>query len=172
MNARAERREEIKLVLEYVKVVTSLGVVGTLLFAALQWRQANETAERANQAAIAANKAALLSVYQRIANEWRDHLQTFIRSPGLRPYFEEKKELSADDSNREAVLAIADLRLNVMDDLLTYASIHGIEKVGEGWRNTFLSAFRTSPVLCGRIRETQANYGLIVPISRQACPIR
>jgi hypothetical protein len=167
---RAERREEIKLILEYVKVATSFGFIGTLLFAGLQWKQANEAADRANQTAIAANKAAVQVVYQRIANEWRDHLQTFVKSPDLRPYFEGKRELSANDANREAVLAVADIRLDVMDAILTYASLQGYEKEIKGWRNTFAGAFSSSPALCSRMHGTEANYGLIVPIARQACP--
>jgi hypothetical protein len=162
MTNRAERREEIKLILEYFKVVASLGVVGTIVFAALQWQQGNKAADRANETAIQA-------VYQRMTNEWRDHLQTFIKSPELRPYFEGGKELGADDKNREIVLAVADVRLDVMDAILTYAALHGYEKEIGGWRKTFASAFSASPVLCSRIRETEANYGLIVPISRHSC---
>jgi len=56
-NGRAERREEIKLRLEYLKLAISLGVIGTLLFAGLQWRMGNQ--------------AALQTDYQRIVSEWR-----------------------------------------------------------------------------------------------------
>jgi len=180
MTKRAERREEIKLILEYLKVVASFGVIGTLVFAALQWQQGNRAADRAtqegnraadraNQTARDANKAAIQAVYQRMTNEWRDHLQTFIRAPELRPYFEEGKELGADDKNRQIVLAIADVRLDVMDAILTYATLQGYEKEIEGWRNTFARAFSASPALCRRMHETEANYGLLIPISRQAC---
>lgn len=58
-DGRAEQREEIKLRLEYLKVAVSLGVIGTLLFAGLQWRLANQVAVQTN--------------YQRIASEWRTH---------------------------------------------------------------------------------------------------
>jgi hypothetical protein len=73
----AERREEIKLRLEYLKAAISLGVIGTVLFAGLQWRMANQ--------------AALQTNYQRIAFEWRNHLATFVEKPVLRPYFEDGK---------------------------------------------------------------------------------
>ena len=91
-NGRAERREEIKLRLEYLKVVISLGVIGTLLFAGLQWRMANQAALQTND--------------QRIVSEWRNHLATFVEKPLLRPYFEGRKKLTDDDPNREAVLAL------------------------------------------------------------------
>jgi hypothetical protein len=110
-NGRAERREEIKLRLEYLKVVISLGVIGTLLFAGLQWRMANQ--------------AALQTNYQRIVSEWRNHLSTFVEKPLLRPYFEGRKKLTDDDPNREAVLALVDVRLDVIDGILTYAALRG-----------------------------------------------
>jgi hypothetical protein len=154
-DGRADRREEIKLRLEYLKVVISLGVIGTLLFAGLQWRTANQ--------------AALQTNYQRIASEWRSHLATFVEKPLLRPYFEGRKELTNDDLNTEVVLALADVRLEVIDGILTYAALWGESDGIVGWENTFAAAFRGSPVLCARLQETRANYGLAVPIGYAAC---
>lgn len=155
MSNRGERREEIKLILEYVKVVFSLVGVATIIFAGLQWRAANHVADQAT--------------YQRMATEWRDHLKTFVEKPDLRPYFESKKQLNSDDQNAQAVLALADVRLDVADAVLTYAAQRGFYAQIGGWERTFASAFRTSPVLCSRLSETSANYGLIVPIGRTAC---
>ena len=138
-NGRAERREEIKLRLEYLKVVISLGVIGTLLFAGLQWRMANQ--------------AALQTNYQRIVFEWRNHLATFVEKPLLRPYFEGRKKLTDDDPNREAVLALVDVRLDVIDGILTYAALRGESDVVGGWKDTFSAAFRTSPALCAHARN-------------------
>jgi hypothetical protein len=45
MNSRAERREEIKLMLEYAKVVFSVVGVATIIFAGLQWKAANNVAD-------------------------------------------------------------------------------------------------------------------------------
>jgi hypothetical protein len=158
-NGRAERREEIKLRLEYLKVVISLGVIGTLLFAGLQWRMANQ--------------AALQTNYQRIVSEWRNHLATFVEKPLLRPYFEGRKKLTDDDPNREAVLALVDVRLDVIDGILTYAALRGESDVVGGWKDTFTSAFRTSPALCARLQETRGSYvtwiPLVVPIGYAAC---
>jgi hypothetical protein len=182
MPDRSERREEVKLYLEYVKTVLSFAVVGSLVFAGLQWRTANQAAETANraanQAAVAANRAAdeanslvNLNLYERVTNEWRDHLKTFVDKPNLRPYFEERKELSPQDENKEVVLALADVRLDVMDAILTYFEMRGLsDKIG-GWKNTFTGAFLASPVLCARLRNTLSSYtpSRIVEIWRPVC---
>jgi hypothetical protein len=153
---RGERREEIKLILEYAKLVLSLIGIVTLVFAGLQWRDSN--------------RAASLAGYQNMAVEWRDHIRTFVDKPDLRPYFEEGLQLNADDPNREAVLALADVRLDVMDAVLTYPALLGYTPTDiQGWRNTFASAFRASPALCARMHQTKANYGLVVPIGVQTC---
>lgn len=57
-----------------------------------------------------------------------------------------------------------------MDAVLTYPALLGYSQEAiQGWRNTFTNAFRTSPVLCERLRETESNYGLIAPIAAEAC---
>ena len=162
IGTRSERREEIRLMLEYLKVLFSLGVIATVIFAGLQWRVANETAAFANQ-------IAKENTYQRIATEWRDHIRTLVDKPHLRPYFEEKKPLNADDPNRDTVLAYADVRLSVMDDLLTYAEMREKNAQIDGWKNLFAATFKTSPLMCTRLMETSSSFGLIVPIALVAC---
>jgi hypothetical protein len=105
-NQGAERREEIKLKLEYVKTATSLAIFGTLLFAALQWR-----------AAIATENVARV---QRSGTEWRDHLRLFADKPHLRPYFESGLELKPDDANAQLVVVVADLRMHIIDVIMDY----------------------------------------------------
>ena len=155
MNIRAERREEIKLMLEYVKLALSLGGVVALLIAVAEWRMAN--------------LAATETVYQRMTTEWRDHLKSFIDKPKLRSYFEERKQLTSNDEDAQAVLALADVRLDTADAILSYAAFHGSTDEIGGWKNTFSHAFQTSPVLCARYNETKNNYGLIIPIAVAAC---
>jgi hypothetical protein len=148
---RAERREELKLLVEYIKLAASVAVAFSVLFVGLQWSSANEAAQKAN---LAAN----LALYQRMTDEWRNHLKTFVEHPQLRPYFEEMKELKTDDEHRQRVLALADVRLDVMDAVLTYAAMSGLSNAIAGWKNAFSSAFRTSTVLCARLRETESSY--------------
>jgi hypothetical protein len=162
--ARAERREEVKLVLEYAKLAISLAGLGTLLFAALQWAAANRAADQAN-------RIADRSMYEKISNEWREHTQTFVRQPHLWPYFESGKELRDDDPNRDLVLALANVRLDAMDAILTYFAIQPPAGGAQGWKNTFARAFRTSPPMCARLRATEASWAnaQILPIWRANC---
>ncbi len=156
MTDRNERREEIKLRLEYVKLAISLAGMATLIFAGLQW--------------IGSNRIATQAVYQQMATEWREHLRTFVDRPDIRPYFENSAEITQEDPKYQVVLAVADVRLDVMDAVLTYPGLLGHQQNSiQGWRNTFANAFRTSQVLCTRLREAEDNYGLIVPIAEQAC---
>jgi len=155
---RAERREEIKLILEYAKVAISLGLLGTILFAALEWQRAN--------------RASLQTNYLQVASAWRTHLTTFLDRPSLRPYFEAGKQLNDDDPNREIVLAVADVRLEVMDDILDYASWAGVSNQIGDWKRTFTAAFRSSPILCQRLAETRTAYGLTVSIGDSVCHSR
>lgn len=167
MTDRTERREEIKLVLEYIKLAMSLATVFVVLLAGLQWRLANEAANSANQ-------VATLTLFQRMTNEWRDHLKVFVEKPYLRPYFEENREFSPDDPYKQQVLALADVRLDVMDAVLTYASISGHTNGITGWKNAFVTAFKTSPILCARFEDTRTSYaeGPLVPLARANCPLK
>lgn len=152
---RAERREEIKLRLEYAKLLTSLFGLGAIAFGVLQWQ--------------ASNIAARQTGYQRMTGEWREHLSTFVEKPELRPYFTDRKELTATDPNRNVVLAVADIRLDVMDGVLTYAEMQGVAGDIGGWRRTFVGAFSGSSVLCSRLQETRANFGLVVSLGECTC---
>jgi hypothetical protein len=64
---RADRREEIKLRLEYIKLVVSAFGAASILFAALQWTASNQAADHA--------------VYQRMSANWTSNLETFIKIP-------------------------------------------------------------------------------------------
>jgi len=155
---RSERREEIKLQLEYVKLgLSAIGLV-LIVLAVLQWKAANINATQA--------------VYQQMTQQWSDHLKMFVEKPTLRPYFEDAVPLPPAGDIRQQVLAMASVRLDKMDAILTFAEIQGKSKEIEGWRNTFRAAFRHSIVLCDLIRATKPEYGLIVPISHEACRVK
>ena len=155
MKDRAERREEIKLVLEYVKLALSLGGVIAVAIAVAQWHLANLVARE--------------TVYQRMTAEWTDHLKFFVDHPKLRPYFEEQKQLASNDADAQTVLALADVRLDTADAILTYAALwRSSDEIG-GWKRTFSHAFQASPVLCARFSETKNSYGLIMPLGMDAC---
>lgn len=149
---RADRREEIKLRLEYAKSAVALAGLAGIAVAVLQWQMSN-VAARDNAS------TARQTAYARIAKEWRDHVRLLIDKPELRPYFADGKSLEADDANRNVVIAMADHRLEVMDSILTYAGIAGASSEIGGWIRTFQHAFRSSPALCRRAVEVQRNYG-------------
>jgi hypothetical protein len=167
MTDRSERREEIKLLLEYVKVAISLAAIGSVIFAGLQWRIANENAKNANQ-------VALVALYKQIIDDWTEELDAMVEHPELRPYFEDGKALSDSDENHSMILALADRRLNTMDAILTYIQMKGVGGDTTAWRNTFANAFGSSPVLCSRLGEDQTSYegARIIPIWEASCPSR
>jgi hypothetical protein len=160
-----ERREQRKERLEYVKSIIQFIGLGTVLFAASQWYISNKNLD-------IANKNALLGTYQAITSRWSDHLKLIFENHGLRPYFEEGKDLRESDNLRNEILAYADLRLDVMDAIYTLLRLHGSsESEILGWIHTFESAFRNSPVLCERLNETKQSYGYIVPVGNRSCRV-
>ena len=77
--------------------------------------------------------------------------------------------MNNNDADAQAILAVADTRLDTMDAVLTYGEYWFGQAGITGWRVTFANAFRTSPVLCQRFEQTSSNYGLIVPIGNTVC---
>ncbi|WP_322886018.1 hypothetical protein U8C32_29315 (plasmid) [Sinorhizobium medicae] len=73
------------------------------------------------------------------------------------------------DKDTNVVLALADVRLDIMDAVLTYAAVRDIQPDIQGWKNTFATAFRNSSVMCARVAEERSNYGQIVPLAELAC---
>jgi hypothetical protein len=155
MPDRSERREEIKLRLEYLKAATSVLGIALVVLAVLQWRASNINNTQ--------------GLYQHMTKEWSDHLRLFVEKPALRPYFEESVPLAPTDERRQEVLAMATLRVDAMDAILTFAQIQGVSAEIDGWRNTFAATFRRSVVLCDLLRERKAEYGLVVAVSTEAC---
>jgi hypothetical protein len=142
-----ERREygaRQKLVLEYLKLLVSLGLVGTVIFAGLQWKEANTVADQ--------------TVYQRISADWKEHLTLFVEKPQLAPYFEGKKVLAENDPLRDSVLAAADLRLHAIDSIFTYFGTRWSDSEFPGWNETVRNAFRNSPVLCTRFLSAKETW--------------
>jgi hypothetical protein len=158
-----DQREEIKLKLAFANFIVSLGIIASVIFAGLQWQENSKVAQENSKIATAA-------AYQRIVDLWHDHIKVFIEKPQLRPYFEESVKMDENSENAEAILAMADVRLDTMDAVLTFGELWSAQSTIEGWRNTFGNAFRTSPVLCQRLAKTKSNYGLIVPVGNAVCP--
>lgn len=112
-----------------------------------------------------------MSTYQTISAQWTDHLKYIIEKPGLRPYLEEKRDLPNDGPERQSVLAIIDVRLNIMDAILTYTDQFWKAEEVEGWNRTSARAFQNSPALCARFKESRTEYGFLHKVARRGCPL-
>lgn len=150
--------ESVKLKLEHWKFAQSLaGALMVLLglgFTGLQWRNANQIADQ--------------SVYQRMVADWSDHLKIFVDKPHLWPYFEEGRPLGPDD--RSLILAVAEIRLQAMDAVLTNVRLRWSKESYAQWKKTFERAFRRSPALCFRFAETPSEWeDQLVAIALPSC---
>jgi hypothetical protein len=56
---RSDRREKIKLIIEYIELAISLSAIVAVAFAAVQWRDSNKITEE--------------KIYQKMTTEWRSH---------------------------------------------------------------------------------------------------
>jgi hypothetical protein len=143
--------------LEHAKLaIAALGLL-TLVLGVCQWREGNRVATEV--------------AYQHLTKVWRDHLGLFISEPELRPYFEAKKPLlPANGKLREKVLAVADVRLDAIEAILTYGSFRWSDKDMDGWVSTFQRAFDRSTVLCDRIKDAWMDYGQAKRPGRNCAP--
>lgn len=160
---RTERREEIKLRLEYAKLATSLlGIV--VIWIALQQWEASQRQEREAQR-LEDQKA-----YNLIATNWNEHLRMFVERPFLRPYFFQGEPIDPNHNNYNAVSAIAEVRIDLMDSILTHAAARRwSDREVAGWHETFRDAFRASPIMCAHYKETVSHFGLIAKDARIGC---
>jgi hypothetical protein len=110
------------------------------------------------------------SVYQTISTDWNEHLRLFVDKPQFRPYFFEAKPVAPADPNAEAVYAVAEVRLDLMDSMLANMDARNwSEEETAGWRATFRDAFAMSPVLCEVISKTSAHYALLKKPAEAGC---
>ena len=110
------------------------------------------------------------SVYRTISTDWNEHLRLFVDKPQFRRYFFEAVPVPPDDPNAEAVYALADVRLDLMDSILANMDARDwSEEETAGWRSTFRDAFAMSPVLCDMISRTSAHYALLKKPAEAGC---
>ena len=141
---------------DWKSIAGALMVAGGLIFTGLQWHNANQIADQ--------------SVYQRMVADWSDHLKTFVQKPELWAYFEEGHPLAPDDQNRSLVLAVAEIRLQAMDAVLSYVRLRWSERDFAQWKITFERTFRQSPALCLRYAQTPKEWeGELDKIAERVC---
>jgi hypothetical protein len=117
-------------------------------------------------------KGARLSFYSEIFAQWLEIDKTFITYPELRKYFS-GQTLEQSSPNRDRVLAISDLTLDAMDNMLTFEVMAGYSREMVGWRLTFRRLLQNSPVTCERFRETASLFSSeFSTLARESCGIK
>jgi hypothetical protein len=134
------------IVLEAVKLATSLSGVLALAFGVYQWRESN--------------LAARDGLDQRLVAEWQTHLASVLQAPDVFPYLYERKT-PVDDDHRARVFLVADMRLEVIDNIIGNAVDNWPREEIDAWTAQFQDAFRRSPVLCGRFATNSTHYDSI-----------
>lgn len=162
MKYREERRKNITLYLEFVKLLISASAVVGVAIAVIQWKNQNKILNEQYE-------IAKENIDQRLVTEWKEHIALLIREPALRPYFYEGKNSgfrgdklkAGDDETLNKVLIYADLRLELIDNVWgTSHDTWGDDNV-DTWKNTFLQSFRDSEVLCRRLKERLEQFDYI-----------
>jgi hypothetical protein len=83
-----------------------------------------------------------------------------VEHPSLVPFFLSGNRIENTNSEYNRAMALADARIGAIDAILTYASFrHADEKI-VGWKNTFSSYLRNSPLMCERLKINSEYYGL------------
>lgn len=86
----------------------------------------------------------------------------FIEKPHLWPYFNAQKKLEKNDENYNAVLALADFHLDLMESIWIQSdNIKEYEtdpSSWQGWENWMRSIFKDSPVMCPRLKKVKSWY--------------
>ena|ERR1700712_1622367 len=94
----------------------------------------------------------------------------FVSRPEIRPYFYGGKLPSDEDNNKNTVIALASIGLDVIDAVLNLRARRIGCDVILGWREAFAVAFKGSPILCKSINGAWIEYGYARRAAREGCP--
>jgi len=103
-----------------------------------------------------ADKSRRIASYAALAPQWLEVDKAFLQYPELRPYFNGEKLKSADPTS-DRVLALSDLALDTMDNMLTLGQLAGYANEMAGWKLTFRRLLQNSPAACDRFRHSPKN---------------
>jgi hypothetical protein len=110
--------------------------------------------------------AVLAGLSQQVISDSMDVDKIFIQHPEMRPFFRDKRPIRPGDDGYNRAAAIAELRVNALDAVLTFP---GVFKE-DSWRNVARSAFRDSPIMCEFVSKYKDNYSAAtVKIADEAC---
>jgi hypothetical protein len=91
--------------------------------------------------------ATLAVAYQNMSAQMADVARFFVDHVELRPYFYDGRALPASDPERDRVLAVAELYVNLMDDVVTQAPVLKRAGIAADWEAYFRAVYDTSPAL-------------------------
>lgn len=140
--------------------VGTVGILGALLFAALQTRALREQLALANvqnERVASLEQASLdIQLMERVMDV--DHV--FIERPGLREYFFDGTDTPSGSLERARVFAVADL-ITDLADAVASARRHGHmrDEDYDAWRNALRNYFENSPAMQELWPEIGEYYG-------------
>jgi hypothetical protein len=104
---------------------------------------------------LTARDATLAVAYQNMAAQMADVARFFVDNSDLRPYFFGNKAPPASRDEHNRVLAVAEMYVNLMDNVLTQSPVLKRAGIAADWEAYFLDVYRTSPA----IREFWSEHG-------------
>jgi len=138
----------------------TIGILGALIFAALQTRALRHQlslSNAQNKRATSLEQAALdIQLMERIIEV--DHV--FIEHPDLREYFFEDTKTPSTNPDRARVLAVADLIMDVADSVASVRRHgHMLDEDYEAWKGALHNYFAHSPAMRDLWPEIGHHYG-------------
>jgi hypothetical protein len=116
--------------------------------------------------------ATLAVAYQNMAAQMANVARYFVDNTDLRPYFFGGKALPASGDERSRVLAVAEMYVNLMDNVLTQAPVLKRAGITADWEAYFLDVYRTSPVIREFWREHGSAWYVHSPLASLYTPTR
>jgi hypothetical protein len=104
---------------------------------------------------LAERDATLVIAYQNMTAQMADMDKFFLENLDLRPYFFGGKEPPSAQDEHSRLLAVAEMYVNLMDNVLTQCPALNRDGIAADWEAYFRDVYETSPVL----REFWAEHG-------------
>jgi hypothetical protein len=136
--------EFITMVVTVIGLVVAIATVG---FVAWQLHELNETLES--------------QAYNYIDDNQLELDKAFVEKPQYRKYFYENALLPADSNEVDEILALVDLKLDIIDAFYSQADHIDWKKhyTRAAWDEFYSDSFRCSQILCQRICKDWNEYG-------------
>jgi hypothetical protein len=103
---------------------------------------------------LAARDATLVVAYQNMTAQMADVDRFFVENLELRPFFFGGTEPPGAPHERDRVVAVAEMYINLMDNVLIQCQVLKRDGLAADWQSYFLHVYETSPV----IREFWAEH--------------